>query len=357
MTRTKAPISELDFGSTSRGEAVSIYTLTNTNGMKVVITNYGGTIISLTVPDRKGVFENIVLGYKTLADYESGKAYLGALIGRYGNRIAGGRFELNGEGYILARNNEPNHLHGGNRGFDRVIWRAERSMSINGPGLLLEYTSNDGEEGYPGTLVSKVRYTLSNDNELRIDYEAVTDKATPVNLTSHCYFNLSGEAKRDILGHWLEIAADYFTAVDSNLVPTGEFCPVDDSPFDFRSARPVGDGINADHEQLIFGGGYDHNWVIDRQAAGQARYMATVSDPDNGRVMKVYSTEPGVQFYTGNFLNGTAGGKGMDFQDRYGLCLETQHFPDSPNQPNFPSTILQPGQIYSTQTIYSCSTA
>lgn len=324
--------------------------------MTVEITNYGGIILSLTASDRDGKFEDIVLGYESLADYEAGTSYLGALIGRYGNRIAAGRFELGGETYSLATNNSPNHLHGGKRGFDRVIWEAESFMSVDGPSLLLKYTSEDGEEGYPGTLVTEVRYTLSNDNELCIDYKSGTDKATPVNLTSHSYFNLSGNRKRDILGHHLEIAADHFTPVDSTLIPTGEYRPVEGSPFDFRTARAIGDGINADNEQITFGAGYDHNWVIDKQADGEMRHMATVSVPENGRVLKVHSTEPGLQFYSGNFLNEMFTGKGLVYKNRYGLCLETQHFPDSPNQPNFPPTVLQPGEIYTTRTIYSFST-
>ena len=356
LHQEKAQIGSTDYGTTASGEAALVFTLTNTNGMTAEITNYGGTIISLTAPDSEGKFENIVLGYETLVDYEVGTSYLGALIGRFGNRIAGGSFDLDGETYTLPVNDGPNHLHGGDRGFDKVVWEAEPFITDDGPGLCLKYTSADGEEGYPGTLTVKVCYTLTNDNELRIDYKAVTDRATPVNLTSHGYFNLSGDAKRDILGHYLDIAADSFTPVDSNLIPTGDLCPVDGSPFDFRSAKIIGDGINADHEQITFTGGYDHNWIIDQQVEGQMRYMATVVDPDSGRVLRVYSTEPGLQFYSGNSLNESVTGKSAVHVNHYGLCLETQHFPDSPNQSSFPSTTLQPGEVYSTQTIYSFST-
>lgn len=349
-------IRESDFGTTASGEAVSVFTLTNKNGMAVKIINYGGTILSLTAPDRDGKFENIVLGYEILSDYEAGTSYLGALIGRYANRIAAGRFELDGDTYTLATNNGPNQLHGGDQGFDKVVWEAEPSTSAEGPSLLLKYTSEDGEEGYPGTLVAEVRYSLTNDNEICIDYRAGTDKATPVNLTSHSYFNLSGDAKRDILGHHLEIAADHFTPVDSTLIPTGDYRPVEGSPFDFRSAKAIGDGINADDEQITFGGGFDHNWVIDQQADGEMRHMATLSDPESGRVLKVHSSKPGLQFYSGNFLNGSCTGKGVIHENRYGLCLEPQHFPDSPNQPGFPSTVVQPGEVYTTQTIYLFST-
>jgi len=356
VTRIKASIVKSDFGTTANGEAVAVFTLTNTSGMKVVITNYGGIVISLTAPDREGKFENVVLGYDTLAGYETGTFYFGALIGRYCNRISGGRFELDGEIYSLARNNAPNHLHGGEQGFDKIAWQAEPSMSDDGPSLLLKHTGEDGKEGYPGNLVIEVRYTLTNDNELRIDFKAVTDKATPVNLTNHSYFNLSGEAKRDILTHQLEMAADCFLPIDNKLIPNGKFCPVDGLPFDFRTAKPVGDGIDADDEQIAFAGGYDHTWVFDRHGDGLLRHMATVTDPVSGRVLMVHSTEPGMQFYSGNFLDGSVVNNCAGFGKRYGLCLETQHFPDSPNQPNFPSTILQPGQVYSTQTVFSFTT-
>jgi len=355
LDREKATISTSDFGITSNGEAVSVFTLTNTNGIKAEITNYGGTIISLTTPDRNGKFENIVLAYDTLVDYEAGTSYLGALIGRFGNRIEGGRFVLDGETYKLPINNGPNHLHGGHRGFDKVVWRAKPSMLAAGPSLLLKYTSVDGEEGYPGRLIVEVCYTLTNDNELRMEYKASTDRATPVNMTSHSYFNLSGDVKQDILGHHLEIVASQFTPVDSALIPTGEYRPVEDTPFDFRSAKTIGRDINTKNEQITFAGGYDQNWVIDQHSDGHMRQIATLSDPESGRVLEVHSTEPGLQFYSGNFLSVPVGGKGIVHENRHGLCLETQHFPDSPNHSDFPSTILRPGEVYSTQTVYSFS--
>lgn len=356
MPEFNAAISEASFGTSGSGQEVVIYTLRNSKGMVAEITNYGGIIRSLTAPDRDGNFEDIVLGYDTLGEYEKENPYFGALIGRFGNRIALGKFSLNGEQYTLTTNDGPNHLHGGDRGFDKVVWDAEPSMTEDGPSLLLKYVSADGEEGYPGTLTAEVRYTLTDDNEIRIDYQATSDQATPVNLTHHSYFNLSGNARRDILGHHLQIAADYFTPVDNTLIPTGEYRPVDGTPFDFRSAKAIGEDIEAENEQLTFGGGYDHNWVLEKEALGELKYMATLSDPESGRVMKIHSTEPGLQFYSGNFLDGTLTGKGVLYQHRYGLCLETQHFPDSPNQPDFPSTFLQPGQVYGSRTIYSFST-
>jgi aldose 1-epimerase len=337
--------SEADFGTTRQGPSVSLYTLTNRNGMTAGITNYGGIITSLTAPDRNGVFENIVLGFSTLTEYEVGTQYFGALIGRYGNRIAAGRFDLDGVEYSLAVNNGPNHLHGGDRGFDKVVWDPAASETIDGPSLLLTYLSKNGEEGYPGNLSVQVRYTLSNDNQLSIEYEASTDKATPVNLTSHNYFNLAGGLKREILEHQLEINADYFTPVDSKLIPTGENQAVAGTPFDFRSARAIGSRIDADNEQIEYGGGYDHYFVVNQPGSGPMVFMARLSDPESGCVMEVHSTEPGLQFYSGNALDGLL--------FRTGLCLEAQHCPDSPNQPGFPSTVLRPGEIYSAQTIYS----
>jgi aldose 1-epimerase len=357
VTATTASIIESDFGLTGNGENVSLFELTNSNGMTAVITNYGGALVSLTAASRDGTLENIVLGYETLAEYETGTSYIGALIGRYGNRIAYAKFSLDGEVYTLARNNGSNHLHGGERGFDKVVWQAEPQMLDQGPSLLLKYTSVDGEQGYPGTLAVEVCCTLTDNNQLTIDYRAITDKATPVNLTSHSYFNLSGDTKRDILGHQLEMPARHFTPVDSVLIPTGEVCRVDDSPFDFRVAKAVGDDIDADSQQIVYGGGYDHNWIVDQRADGKMRHMATLSDPESGRVLKVHSTEPGLQFYSGNFLDEWSNSDAVVFKTRYGLCLETQHFPDSPNRSKFPSTILQPGELYSTRTVFSFSTA
>lgn len=348
-------ISKADFGVTANGDKAMLFTLRNKAGMVAKITNYGGIVVSLTAPDREGNFEDVVLGYDSLAEYENESPYFGALIGRYGNRIGKGQFELDGLVHQLATNNGPNHLHGGDRGFDKVVWHAEMEEGENGPGLLLSYTSADGEEGYPGTLHAVVRYTLSHDNELAITYEAETDSPTPVNLTHHGYFNLGGNAKRDILAHHLEIPAEHFTPVDETLIPTGEYRPVEGTPFDFRTAKPIGHDIGTDDEQIRFGLGYDHNWVIDQTADGAWRHMATLSDPESGRIMTIHSNEPGLQFYSGNFLDGSLTGKGVVYQHHYGLCLETQHFPDGPNKPEFPNTILRPGERYETKTTYAFS--
>jgi aldose 1-epimerase len=347
--------SKAGFGTTADGQEVELFTLKNRAGMIAEITNYGGIIVSLTAPDRDGNFEDIVLGYESLAAYEAESPYFGALIGRYGNRIGKASFELDGETYQLTVNDGPNHLHGGERGFDKVVWDAEVEETEAGPSLLLSYTSVDGEEGYPGTLQATVRYTLTHDNELAIDYEAVTDAPTPVNLTHHSYFNLTGNAKRDILGHELQIDAEYFTPVDETLIPTGELRPVEGTPFDFRTAKTIGRDIGADNEQIRFGLGYDHNWVVDASADGAWRQVATLSEPDSGRIMTIHSSEPGLQFYSGNFLDGSLTGKGVVYEHRYGLCLETQHFPDSPNQESFPNTILRPGEVYRTRTVYTFS--
>lgn len=348
-------ISQSDFG-TANGEDVYLYSLRNESGMEATITNYGGIVVSLTAPDRNGKFEDIVLGYETLAEYEKENPYFGALIGRYGNRIDEGQFQLDGNIYQLTTNDGPNHLHGGLRGFDKVVWDATMEETENGPSLLLSYTSEDGEEGYPGTLQADVRYTLTHDNELAIEYRATTDKPTPVNLTHHSYFNLSGNVKRDILGHELQIHAGHFTPVGETLIPTGEYRPVEGTPFDFRTPKPIGRDIGMDNEQLEFGLGYDHNWVIDRDADGEWRHVATLTDPQSGRSMTIHTSEPGLQFYSGNFLDGSLSGKGAVYEHRTGLCLETQHFPDSPNQPDFPGTILRPGEVYETKTVYSFGT-
>lgn len=348
-------ISKTDFGITTGGEKVMLYTLHNNSGMVAKITNYGGIVTSLTAPDRDGNLADIVLGYDSLAEYEEMNPYFGALIGRYGNRIDKGQFELDGKSYQLTVNDGSNHLHGGDRGFDKVVWNAKMEEGENGPSLILTYTSEDGEEGYPGSLHAIVRYTLTHDNELAITYEAESDSPTPVNLTHHSYFNLVGNAERDILDHRLEIPANHFTPVDNTLIPTGEYRPVDGTPFDFRTAKPIGQDIGADNEQIRFGLGFDHNWVIDPSADGEWRHAATLSDPASGRVMTVHSNEPGLQFYSGNFLDGTVTGKGTVYRYRYGLCLETQHFPDSPNQAYFPNTILRPGERYQTKTVYAFS--
>ncbi len=338
------------FGMTPGGEAVDLYTLRNAAGMQVSIMTYGATVTSLMAPDRDGKLGDVVLGYDSLAGYLRQSPYLGAIVGRYGNRIAGGTFELEGETYSLARNNGPNHLHGGIVGFDKVVWTAEPFEHDRGAGLALTYVSSDGEEGYPGTLVAEVSYTLTVDNELVVDYLASTDKATPVNLTQHSYFNLAGAG--DILGHQLMLAASRYTPVDSTLIPTGEIVSVAGTPFDFTAPVPIGARIAEDHEQLARGGGYDHNYVLD---SGEP--AATVYEPTTGRLLEIRTTEPGIQFYSGNFLDGSITGKGgIVYGRRSGFCLETQHYPDSPNQPNFPSTILRPEETYESQTVFAFRT-
>lgn len=340
------------FGQTSDGEAVELYTLTNANGMEVAITTYGGIVVSLTAPDRDGHYADVVLGFDDLDGYLAGHPYFGAIVGRYANRIAKGTFSLDGKEYTLATNDGENHLHGGDEGFDKKVWRGRGVIGGKGIHLILDYTSPDGEEGYPGTLDVMVVYTLTHDDELKIDYKATTDKATPINVTNHSYFNLRGQGTGDILGHELMISADRFTPVDETLIPTGELRPVEGTPFDFRKPTAIGARIEADNQQLEYGGGYDHNFVLKREG-DELALAARVHEPKTGRMMEVYTTEPGVQFYSGNFLDGSnvgKGGKVYDFRD--GFCLETQHFPDSPNQPDFPSTILRPGEEYSTTTVY-----
>jgi aldose 1-epimerase len=343
------------FGTTRDGKSVDVYTLTNAHGIEVRAITYGGIIISLRVPDKDGQFDDVALGFANLNGYLTAHPYFGAIIGRYGNRIAKGRFTLDGKEYTLATNDGPNHLHGGVKGFDKVVWQAEPSQSKDGVGVIFTYTSPDGEEGYPGNLSVKVTYTLNDKNELIFDYQATTDKATPVNLTQHTYFNLAGDGKRDILGHELMLNADHFTPIDKTLIPTGEIRSVKGTPFDFTKPTAIGARINEKDEQLIFGHGYDHNFVLNRKGNGLS-LAARVYEPTTGRVVEVYSTEPGVQFYSGNFLDGTITGKqGHVYKQRYGFCLETQHFPDSPNQPRFPSTVLRPGQTYHSRSVYKFS--
>jgi aldose 1-epimerase len=341
-----------EFGKAPSGERVELYTLTNSNGVEAAITNFGGIVVSLKVPDRNGKPADVVLGFDSLDGYLKGHPYFGAIIGRYGNRIAKGAFRLGGVEHSLARNNGENHLHGGIKGFDKVVWKAKR----DGQRLELSYLSKDGEEGYPGNLSVTVSYTLNDNNELRIDYSATTDKSTVVNLTNHSYFNLAGQGEGDILGHNVMIDADRFTPVDKGLIPTGELRRVEGTPFDFRKPHAIGERVGAKDEQLALGNGYDHNFVLNG-SAGSLRLAARVTEPKSGRVMEVLTKEPGVQFYIGNFLDGTIKGKGGKvYQRRYGFCLETQHFPDSPNKPNFPSVVLKPGSRYSTTTVYRFST-
>ncbi len=340
------------FGSTPKGEKVTLYALTNRNGVTARIINYGAIVVSLRVPDSKGKLDDIVLGYDTLDDYIANNPYFGAIAGRYANRIALGQFVLDGVTYTLATNNGPNHLHGGVRGFDKVIWQARPVEKADQAGVEFSYLSKDGEEGYPGNLRVIVTYWLTNADELRIEYEARTDKATPVNLTHHSYFNLAGQGTGSILDHEMMINADQFTPVDDGLIPTGELRSVKGTPMDFRRPTAIGARINQEYEQLQYGGGYDHNWVLNR-GKKPLTLAARVSEPTTGRIMEVYTTEPGLQFYAGNFLDGSNIGKGgRPYTYRSGFCLEAQHFPDSPNKPSFPSTILKPGECYTQTTVY-----
>jgi aldose 1-epimerase len=348
-------IEKTAFGTTPDGSVADLYTLTNINGLEMKVTNYGGIITSLMVPDRDGVLGDIVLGYDTLQGYMDESPYFGAIIGRYGNRIANGSFKLDTATYTLAQNNGPNHLHGGLVGFDKVLWNAETINNETGVGLVLTYTSKDGEEGYPGNLQVKVIYTLSNDNTLEFDYQAETDKTTVVNLTQHSYFNLSSE-KEDILNHQLVINASSYLPVDTTLIPTGELRNVEGTPFDFTSEKAVGQDINEEDEQLANGLGYDHCWILN-EGETDMKFAASVYYENTGRFMEIYTTEPAIQFYSGNFLEGNIKGKnGVVYAHRYGLCLETQHYPDSPNQPEFPSTVLNPGEKYHTTTRLKFST-
>ncbi|PYS72792.1 MAG: galactose-1-epimerase [Acidobacteria bacterium] len=353
----QAKVTKENFGKTSEGQNVDIYTLTNRRGAEVKITNYGGIITSLKVPDRKGKRDDIVLGFDNLDAYLKGSPYFGAIIGRYANRIAKGRFTLNGHQYTLAVNNGENHLHGGIKGFDKVVWTARPLKVPNGAALRLTYLSKDAEEGYPGNLSVRVIYTLTNANELKIEYWATTDKDTVINLTSHSYFNLAGQGIGDILNHQLLINARRFTATDAGSIPTGELKSVKGTPFDFTSAFRIGERINDDDQQLKFAKGYDHNFVLNGRM-GTLRQAAVVYEPTSGRSMEIWTTEPGIQFYTGNFLDGTLTGKdGKVYQQRYGFCLETQHFPDSPNHPSFPTAVLRRGQQYHTITIHRFKTS
>jgi len=352
---TPKALTKEPFGTLPDGQAVDRYTLTNKNGVVMQVMNYGGIITSLRVPDKNGVVEDVVLGYDSLSGYLQPTPYFGAIVGRYGNRIAGGKFKLDGKTYTLAQNNNGQHLHGGLKGFDKVYWTITEEPSAEGTALRLQYTSKDMEEGYPGTLNVTVRYTLTNDNALKIDYEATTDKKTVVNITQHSYFNLTGNGKHDILGHELTLAADKLVPVGKTLIPTGKLTDVTNTPFDFRKPTIIGARIDGKDQQLVYGGGYDHCWVI--TPGDSTKAIATVYEATSGRVLEVYTTEPGVQFYSGNFLDGSITGKGgVVYTKRFGLCLETQHFPDSPNQPSFPSVVLNPGQTYKTQTVYRFST-
>ncbi len=350
-------IHQQEFGTLTDGTPVDLYTLENDHGVATAITTYGGIVVSLMVPDQQGKFDDVVLGYETLKEYSADHLYLGAIIGRYGNRIAQGKFVLKGVEYTLAQNNGENHLHGGLKGFDKALWKAEAFTADDRAGVNLTYLSKDGEEGYPGNLNVTVIYTLTNDNALKIAYTATTDKETVVNLTNHSYFNLTGaKSGQDILGHELMLNAERFTRADEGLIPTGELRSVTGTPLDFTQSAVIGTRIHDEYDQLVLAGGYDHNWVLNN-SDGSLVFAAKVYEPTTGRIMEVHTTEPGIQFYTGNFLEGSIRGKGNIAYHKYGaLCLETQHFPDSPNQPAFPSTTLKPSEEYTQTTIYTFST-
>lgn len=342
-----------DYGTTPDGEKVEQYTLRNDAGMEVKIITYGGRITSLTAPDKDDNYENVVLNFDSLDQYLEDNPFFGALIGRYGNRIAQGKFTLDGEEYDLPQNDGENHLHGGEKGFDKVVWTVEEADDTS---LKLKYVSEDGEQGYPGRLETIVTYTLTDDNALDVDYEATTDKKTVVNLTQHAYFNLSGNFSEKILDHEVEINADEFVPVNENLIPTGELQEVANTPFDFREPTEVGERIENANEQLESGLGYDHCWVLNEQESGM-RFAASAYHEETGRLLEVHTNEPGIQFYTGNFLDGTLpmpSGEG-NYEQRTGFCLETQHYPDSPNQENFPSVVLEPGETYSSKTSFKFS--
>ncbi len=346
-------VSRQAFGTMPDGRQVQLFTLRNSKGAEARIMDYGGVVVSLKMPDRNGKLGDVVLGFDKLEDYIKDSPYFGCLVGRYGNRIAKGKFTLNGKQYTLATNNDANHLHGGIKGFNKVLWSPSIVARADGTSLKLQYTSVDGEEGYPGTLNVTAVYTLTEDNALKLEYTATTDQDTVLNLTHHSYFNLAGGG--DILGHEVMMPADRFTPVDSTLIPTGELKPVEGTPFDFRKPTTIGARIGQNDEQLKFGKGYDHNWVFTK-APGQFTMLARVVEPTTGRVLEVLSTEPGLQFYSGNFLDGTLKGKnGQVYQFRNGFCMEPQHFPDSPNQPNFPSVVLKPGQVYKNTIVYRFS--
>lgn len=353
-------IEERYYGQTFNGDTVTSYTLTNNQGMTMEVLNYGGIIVSLTAPDRAGKLQDVVLGFDSLPPYLQGNPFFGALVGRYGNRIAKGKFNLDGEDYALIKNNGENHLHGGTKGFDKVIWESQASQASqasdtpDGPMLELSYTSAHMEEGYPGELSITVTYLLRNDNALQVDYTATTDRPTIINLTQHTYFNLNPNSKT-ILDHELTLNADYYLPVDVGLIPIGPLDKVNGTPFDFLDVHTVGERIESDHSQVAIGGGYDHCWALNGPE-GAMKTAAVLYDPVTGREMTVETTEPGVQFYTANFLDGSLKGKGKTYGKRAGLCLETQHFPDSPNRPEYPSTRLDPGETYRTTTVFKFST-
>lgn len=347
-------IKQEPFGKNDDGN-ITLYTLTNANGLEMKVLNYGGVVVSLKIPDKNGVFDDVVLGFESIDQYMRESPFFGAIVGRYGNRIAKGKFTLDGVTYNLAINNGPNHLHGGVKAFDKVLWKVEENRTNEGPSLTLSYISADGDEGYPGTLSVIVVYTLTDNNEFKINYQATTDKKTVINLSQHSYFNFSGNAKRSILDHEIMLNADRFVAIDETSIPTGDLKSVQGTPFDFRKPTRVGDRIDNDDEQLKNGQGYDHTFVFNEGVSNGKTVAASLYDPVSGRYMEVFTKEPGVQFYSGNFLKGYKGKNGAVYHKRFGLCLETQHFPDSPNQSKFPSVILSPGKVYQTETTYRFS--
>ena len=358
----KATVTHAAFGRMPDGTRIELFTLTNSHGMEVRTIPYGAVIVSVRVPDRDGHFDDVVLGFGTLEGYLTKSRYFGAVAGRFANRIAKGRFVLDGKTYQLATNNGPNHLHGGVKGFDKVVWHAEPFERDGNVGVVYTHASADGDEGYPGAVNVRVIYTLTPSNQLIVDYDAKTDKPTIVNLTQHSYFNLAGEGSGDILSHQLTIDAARFTPIDETLIPTGDLAPVAGTPFDFRKSIAIGARINADDQQLRNAAGYDHNFVLNRPRAHGAPlsilHAARLVDPKSGRALDVSTSEPGMQFYSGNFLDGSATGKsGRAYERRHGLCLETQHFPDSPNHQNFPSTIIRPGRPYRSRTIFAFDVA
>jgi aldose 1-epimerase len=352
-----AGLKKSTFGKTKDGQPVDLYTLTNGAGMEVAITNYGGVVVSIKVPDRNGKFADVALGFDTFDGYLNNTPFFGALVGRYGNRIAKARFTLDGHEYHLAPNDNGNSLHGGLKGFDKRVWKAKDVSTKEVPALELAYLSKDGEEGYPGNLSVTVTYSLTARNELKIDYAASTDKDTVLNLTNHSYFNLAGQGEGDILSHFMMINADRFTPVDATLIPTGELKSVAGTPLDFRKPTAIGARIDANDEQIKFGRGYDHNFVLNRKDGGLI-LAARVTEPSSGRVLEVLTTQPGLQFYTGNFLDGTVHGKaGKVYPRRSAFCMETQHFPDSPNHPEFPTAVLKPGEHFQSATVFQFSTS
>jgi aldose 1-epimerase len=353
--KINSPIHQEQFGTVD-GKPINIYTLTNEKGAEVKIINYGAIVVSLLIPDRDGKLANIVTGYDSLSGYVNDRSFFGAIVGRYGNRVGKGKFQLDGKEYQLTINDGENHLHGGSVGFYKAVWNAEPVEGKSGPSLKLTYVSPDGEEGYPGTVTTTVVYTLTNENEFEIKYEGKTDKTTILNPTHHSYFNLTGDFNNTILDHELYIDADSITPVDKSLITTGELSAVENTPMDFRKPTTIGSRIKDKYEQLEFGQGYDHNWALNKYKKGEVQKVASLYDPKSGRLMDILTDQPGLQFYSGNFLNGTIKGTGgVVYQLRTGLCLEAQCYPDSPNKPQFPSVVLKPGETYQQTTVYKFS--